>query len=329
MQFGMLIKNLTTSISFNFYRMCIPLDLICGFCQRRAYNKIVSLNPPVQNNLQHSQLDDDYNPEIVLQRIKHITWEDETILQHPRFKKNLAVFKKFNPGWAVYFYTDAAVDFFIKTNFPKDIYNAYLKINPSFGAMKADFFRYCVLYIHGGLYVDIFKRIKGNLGDFFDERTDCYLLEFRSNIATRHWWREQREGKDYEQWFLMFKPRHPYLKLVIESISTAILNHHIPELSNGILNSGPTVIKQMILKLTGPDKLTEIINGYIKDNAPKHITLTRKQEKHMFNEDVKLKTEMYRKSSRKHYSKTNDTPLFLNMLPTTDDLPGEHLPKLL
>ena len=42
---------------------------------------------------------------------------------------------------------------FIKNNFDLDILNAYDILKP--GAFKADLWRCCILYIYGGIYLDI------------------------------------------------------------------------------------------------------------------------------------------------------------------------------
>jgi mannosyltransferase OCH1-like enzyme len=42
---------------------------------------------------------------------------------------------------------------FIASNFPSEVKEAYDALIP--GAFKADFFRYCILFIHGGVYADI------------------------------------------------------------------------------------------------------------------------------------------------------------------------------
>lgn len=42
---------------------------------------------------------------------------------------------------------------FIRSNFDNDVYNAYKKLVPS--AYKSDLWRYCILYINGGIYFDI------------------------------------------------------------------------------------------------------------------------------------------------------------------------------
>ena len=43
------------------------------------------------------------------------------------------------------------------------------------GAHKADFFRYCVLYIYGGVYMDIKLNLKMNMNLFVDHNTDGLL----------------------------------------------------------------------------------------------------------------------------------------------------------
>lgn len=41
----------------------------------------------------------------------------------------------------------------MEEHFQGPIFDAYRSINPAFGAMKADFWRYCVLYMYGGVYL--------------------------------------------------------------------------------------------------------------------------------------------------------------------------------
>ena len=53
------------------------------------------------------------------------------------------------------FYDDNDCELFIKNNFDENVYKAYMSINSVYGAMKADFFRYCILYKNGGVYLDI------------------------------------------------------------------------------------------------------------------------------------------------------------------------------
>ena len=58
-----------------------------------------------------------------------------------------------NPDWSIYLYDVNQAKEFIDENFSQDVVQTYNNIVPK--AYKADLFRYCILYIHGGVYVDI------------------------------------------------------------------------------------------------------------------------------------------------------------------------------
>jgi len=60
---------------------------------------------------------------------------------------------KQNPEFEFHLYDDNMCREFIKTNFDEDTLFAFDNLKP--GAFKADLWRYCVLYINGGIYVDI------------------------------------------------------------------------------------------------------------------------------------------------------------------------------
>lgn len=57
-----------------------------------------------------------------------------------------------NPDWQYCFFDKNDRVEFIKKHFSKDVLEAYLTLIP--GAFKADLWRYCVLYIEGGVYID-------------------------------------------------------------------------------------------------------------------------------------------------------------------------------
>lgn len=50
------------------------------------------------------------------------------------------------------FYTDAMCDAFIKDNFEKKIYEVYKKL--PLGVMRAELWKYCIIYHYGGIYAD-------------------------------------------------------------------------------------------------------------------------------------------------------------------------------
>jgi hypothetical protein len=68
-------------------------------------------------------------------------------------KENLELVRKVNPEFDMYIYSDAECEEFIKDNFSNDVLGAFNSLIP--GAYKSDLWRYCVLYVKGGVYMDI------------------------------------------------------------------------------------------------------------------------------------------------------------------------------
>jgi mannosyltransferase OCH1-like enzyme len=79
------------------------------------------------------------------------TWH--TLDLPPKMKQNVELLKKQNPEFTYYLYDDKMCRDFIRKYFDEDVIWAFDKLKP--GAYKADLWRYCVLYIHGGIYLDI------------------------------------------------------------------------------------------------------------------------------------------------------------------------------
>jgi len=70
-----------------------------------------------------------------------------------KMQKCIAKLKDENPEFNFHLYDEDSCRTFIKTHFDKDVLEAYNLLVPS--AYKADLWRYCVLYINGGIYLDV------------------------------------------------------------------------------------------------------------------------------------------------------------------------------
>lgn len=204
--------------------------------------------------------------------------------------------KKINPNFKFMFYDDEDCKKFIKTYFNDKIYNAYITLNSCYGAMRADFFRYCILYKIGGVYLDIKSKINTPLEQIIREDDSCILDIPRNNLEP---WR--RSNPTYEQWVLLFEPNHPYLNTMIEQMVTNIENNYQPKIPGyAILTT-----KQKVLQLTGPDALTRAINKCIQNNIIKHRNID--YNNYFTWAPFKNYQSMY--ISKKHYSQYNE-PLY-------------------
>ena len=79
------------------------------------------------------------------------TWITKVVPE--KMAKTIEKIKNANPEFEHKLFDDTDCRNFIINNFNENVLYAYDNLIP--GAFKADLWRYCVLYIHGGIYVDI------------------------------------------------------------------------------------------------------------------------------------------------------------------------------
>lgn len=163
-----------------------------------------------------------------------------------------------NQEWKFILYDDNDVDQFIQNHFSLDVYDAYKKINPLVGAARADFFRYCVMYIYGGIYADI--------------KSILHLHQIHKKIRMKshqvhvfHWLRGfynlTKELNDGEicNWFLISSPKHNFWLHVIKEMTHRINQH------SRLIESpwyGISDVKYTVTYVTGPLLLTSVVIAY-------------------------------------------------------------------
>lgn len=102
------------------------------------------------------KLRENYNSIIPLKIYQ--TWHTKDLPHH--MKNNIELLKKTNHEFEHVLFDNNDCREFIKNNFDFDVLVTFDKLKP--GAYKADLWRYCVLYINGGVYLDIkFKCVNG------------------------------------------------------------------------------------------------------------------------------------------------------------------------
>lgn len=78
-------------------------------------------------------------------------WDDKSNIPEP-VKESIELLKKQNPEFIHHLYDNKECREFIQKNFDKEVVDAYDSVVPH--AIKADLFRYCVMYKNGGIYLD-------------------------------------------------------------------------------------------------------------------------------------------------------------------------------
>ena len=161
-------------------------------------------------------------------KVIHQTYHSKTL--PPEIQDNIQHLKSMNPDWELKIYDDDDISNYINAHYPElvDIYN---KINPVYGAAKADFFRYVLIYNEGGVYLDIKSSLSKPLNDILTA-DDRYLL--------CHWQNDSGELHpsigfhscianpfgEFQQWHVIAVKGHPFLKAVIENVCNNIQNYN-------------------------------------------------------------------------------------------------------
>ncbi len=120
-----------------------------------------------------------------------------------------------NPDWEYHLFTDDAARTFILQHFDKDVIEAFDQLVP--GAYRADLWRYCVLYIYGGVYADTKLVLQQSLNTFLPANTDLIVIR----DVNRHC----REFAGYLwQAFLVAQPGLSIFKraitMIVENVTT-------------------------------------------------------------------------------------------------------------
>lgn len=147
-----------------------------------------------------------------------------------------------NPEYEMILYDDADMDDFIRINYTTEFYKAYSKLN--IGAAKADFWRYCVLYTCGGVYLDIDADILFPLDWLIKDGDTC--------ILTR-----EKNPPFFNNWIMLVEKGHP---IMLEALRQCVYN---------INNRTSTNIGM----LTGPGPLTAAISKSMKPLYSRDVNL--------------------------------------------------------
>lgn len=183
----------------------------------------------------------------VIPRIIHQTYFSRNLPDE--LKENIERIKGMNPGWEYRYYDDSDIDDFIRTNYGQYVHELFSRINPKYGAARADLFRYLLMYKIGGVYLDIKSSTGRPLNDVL-KPADRYLLSVWDNDAggEHQGWGKHPElrhvsGGEFQQWHIVAAPGHPFLRVVIANVLRNIEIYN--PLFHGTGSFG-------VLNLTGP-----------------------------------------------------------------------------
>ncbi len=168
------------------------------------------------------------------------TWHSKDL--PPKMQENIVNIQKQNPELEYFLFDDNDCVDFIRTHFDNDVLDAYNKLIP--GAYKADLWRNCIMYIHGGVYLDIkYKCVDGfKFIDIMDR--EHLVLD-----ADPSQWKPGTYG--IYNALIISKPKNPLLLTAIQHI---------------VRNTQTNYYGYSRLYPTGPGLLGELYFGNVNDN---------------------------------------------------------------
>jgi mannosyltransferase OCH1-like enzyme len=155
----------------------------------------------------------------------------------PKLVKAMTSWLKYSNTFNYMFYNNTMCDDFIKNNFDEKIYKAYSML--PIAVMKADLWRYCVIYKYGGIYADTDTVCLYNPSIFINDSLLTLVPENETHLC---------------QWVFSSPANSPILKSVIDLSVERILNT-------------PIKGEHIIHYLTGPGAFTDGVEKYLKENG--------------------------------------------------------------
>ncbi|MFY0608069.1 MAG: hypothetical protein JXR10_15220 [Cyclobacteriaceae bacterium] len=133
-------------------------------------------------------------------------------------------YKKINPDFTFEFYSDDDIYKFISENYP-ELLKYYEAINETYGAARADFFRYLIVYHFGGYYMDHKLQLNGRLKNI---NIDNSRLIISFNTLYADIWNEmafytysaekKTDTRLIIQYFFAAEAKHPLLWIIITNM---------------------------------------------------------------------------------------------------------------
>jgi mannosyltransferase OCH1-like enzyme len=171
------------------------------------------------------------------------TWKTKEL--SPVLQAFVDSWKQHNPSYTFHLFDDADCEKFLETHFPQRIVDAYKNLIP--GAFKADLWRYCVLYIYGGVYSDIDTICKGSLDTFLPEGVDFVTpVDLNDNNEDRLWYLFNS--------FIAATPKHPVLLQCISRVVANIEFKFVPQCRMDF--AGPGILGQEVNTYLGQPPFT-------------------------------------------------------------------------
>lgn len=212
-----------------------------------------------------------------------------------QFQWNINYLQNLNPDWEYHLLDDNDMINYIQRYYGDRYLSYYNRINKKYGAAKADFFRYLLMYREGGAYFDIKSACNIPLSKMLLPDDEYIISHWDLPIQKIY---TKNDFGEMQQWHIICRPNHPFLAAVIENVMYNIDHYTV---SQG-------VGKQAVLKVTGPIAYTKAIVP-ILDQYPRRVIQFNDLCGLVYNNLDQGHENLF---SRVHYSKVKEPVIISN-----------------
>lgn len=205
----------------------------------------------------------------MIPKILHRMWLDKNIPNNTtvpkKYRKHIDSFEKYNSDFDVYFWNMERVNYLFATN---PSINKYYDVwlNMPHHIQKCDFARFAILYVYGGVYVDLDFRYYKNLSPLLDRQLLLVLEPVEHSILNK----DSIDNRLYNG-FIGSVPNHPFwldwMDFIVECLKTT---------SDVMETSGPVNFRKWFLQSrysnTPLVDTCDILPFYIKSNGKVALT---------------------------------------------------------
>lgn len=236
-------------------------------------------------------------PSIINPRIKYNSVTKIPKIIHQTFQTNaipngmyqaIHTWVNHNPEYEYKYYSEYDRRQFIQNHFDKNVLEAYDSLIPA--AYRADLFRYCVIYIEGGIYIDIKMSSLLPLRNIINDDTTMVVVNDTLNGAILNG-------------FFAATSKHPAIKNLIDLVVERIINkdygNHILY-PTGPMAMGTTLLSYFNKKL--PNGITKTENDIVQVYSHRNKAINGENNVYIVNlQDENLVKFCHKNSNNENY----------------------------
>lgn len=204
-------------------------------------------------------------------------WVTGRDLSHNRMPPHLTSLINRNKEWEFHLINDDTMKTFLKQTFHgTGVLWAYEHISHQLGASRADLWRLAILWVYGGIYIDLDADIQTSFremvlsNDSYLLSTEgnplgqCYKPEFHLNQSVKNCVAPWYKGKSILQWVIVSEPNHTFLRRALENIVELVtLEYKRQSVVQYEAHEGPVML---VFCCTGPNLYTTSVLEVINEN---------------------------------------------------------------